>query len=69
MAIQHDEPQQRISLEEFFTLLESDPEHRYELIDGYPSLITGGIARSLDHWTQYRKYPPGAVAPTAMHRL
>ena len=46
MAIQHNEPQERISLEEFFALLESDPEHRYELIDGYPSLMTGG---SPDH--------------------
>jgi Uma2 family endonuclease len=46
MAIQHNEPQERISLEEFFTLVESDPEHRYELIDGYPSMMTGG---SPDH--------------------
>jgi Uma2 family endonuclease len=46
MAIQHNEPQERISLEEFFALLESDPEHRYELIDGYPSMMTGG---SPDH--------------------
>src|SRR5258706_15703373 len=42
MAIQHHEPQERISLEEFFALVESDPENRYELIDGYPSLMTGG---------------------------
>ena len=46
MAIQHDEPQQRISLEEFFALIERDPEHRYELIDGYPWLMTRG---SPDH--------------------
>ncbi len=46
MAMQHNEPQERISLEEFFALLESDPEHRYELIDGYPSMMTGG---SPDH--------------------
>lgn len=45
-AIQHSEPQKRISLEEFFALIESDPERRYELIDGYPWLITGG---SPDH--------------------
>jgi len=46
MAIQHNEPQERISLKEFFTLVESDPEHRYELIDGYPSMMTG---ESPDH--------------------
>jgi len=44
--MQHNEPQERMSLEEFFALLESDPEHRYELIDGYPSMMTGG---SPDH--------------------
>jgi Uma2 family endonuclease len=43
MAIQHNEPQERISLEEFFALVESDPEHRYELIDGYPSMMIGGL--------------------------
>ena len=46
MAIQHNEPQERISLEEFFALVESDPEHRHELIDGYPSMMTG---ESPDH--------------------
>ena len=46
MAMQHSESQKRISLDEFFALLESDPEHRYELIDGYPSMMTGG---SPDH--------------------
>lgn len=46
MAIQHNEHQEKMSLEEFFALLERDPEHRYELIDGYPSLMTGG---SPDH--------------------
>ena len=46
MAIHHDEHQGKISLENFFALLESDPEHRYELIDGYPSMMTGG---SPDH--------------------
>lgn len=33
MAIQHDDHQEKISLEEFFALLERDPEHRYEMID------------------------------------
>jgi len=46
MAIRHGEHQRKISLEEFFALLEKDPEHRYELIDGYPYMMTGG---SPDH--------------------
>ena len=46
MAIQHNELRERMSLEEFFALIESDPEHRYELIDGYPYMMTGG---SPDH--------------------
>lgn len=46
MAVQQDNHQERISLEAFFALLESDPEHRYELIDGYPCMMTGG---SPDH--------------------
>ena len=46
MAIQRNEHQERISLEKFFALIESDPEHRYELIDGYPYMMTGG---SPDH--------------------
>ena len=43
MAIQH---QERITLEEFFALVESDLEHRYEYIDGYAVMMTGG---SPDH--------------------
>lgn len=35
-----------MNLDEFFAFVESNPEHRYELIDGYPSLMTGG---SPDH--------------------
>lgn len=46
MAIRYNKHQERITLEEFFALLESDPEHRYELIDGYPYMMTGG---SPDH--------------------
>lgn len=47
MAIQpKEEPQGPIKLDEFFILLESDPENRYELIDGYPRMMTGG---SPDH--------------------
>jgi len=46
MAIQHEKHQERISLEDFFTLVENDPEHRYEYIDGYVYMMTGG---SPDH--------------------
>jgi Uma2 family endonuclease len=42
MAIRHDEHQERMSLEDFFALVESDPEHRYEYIDGYAYMMTGG---------------------------
>jgi Uma2 family endonuclease len=42
MAIQHGEQQARMSLEQFSSLVESDPEHRYEYIDGYAYMITGG---------------------------
>jgi Uma2 family endonuclease len=46
MAIQQNEHQEKMNLEQFFALLERDPEHRYELIDGYPCMMTGG---SPDH--------------------
>ena len=46
MAIQHDNHQEKISLEAFFALLENDPEHQYELIDGYPCMMT---VESPDH--------------------
>ena len=42
MAIQYGEHKERISLEAFFALVESDPEHRYEYIDGYAYMMTGG---------------------------
>ena len=42
MATHHSEQHDRISLEGFFALVESDPEHRYEYIDGYPYMMTGG---------------------------
>lgn len=42
MAVQREQEQERLNLEEFFALVESDPEHRYELIEGYPRLMTGG---------------------------
>jgi Uma2 family endonuclease len=46
MAIPHDKHQEKMNLDEFFALVESDPEHRYELIDGYPSIMTSS---SPDH--------------------
>lgn len=42
MAIQHYEQKEKMSLEEFFALVESDPAHRYEYIEGYPCMMTGG---------------------------
>ena len=42
MAIQHGEQKERMSLEEFLVLVESDPEHRYEYIEGYAYMMTGG---------------------------
>lgn len=42
MALHYNEHKERMSLEEFYTLLESDPEHRYEYIDGYAYMMTGG---------------------------
>lgn len=42
MAVQRKEQQEKISIDQFFALLESDPENRYELIEGYPCMMTGG---------------------------
>src|SRR5579859_5604125 len=42
MAVQHNARNERISLEEYFALLEKDPEHRYEYLDGYIYMMTGG---------------------------
>lgn len=42
MAAYDHRHQERISSEEFFALVESDPENRYELVDGYPYMMTGG---------------------------
>ena len=42
MALHYDEHKERMSLEEFYALLESDPEHQYEYIDGYAYMMTGG---------------------------
>lgn len=46
MTAQHEKHQGKISLDEFFVLVESDPEHRYELIEGSPCLRPVG---SPDH--------------------
>jgi Uma2 family endonuclease len=46
MAMQHEKHSQRINVDEFSALVVSDPKHRYELIDGYPRMMTGG---SPDH--------------------
>ena len=46
MAVQHNERQERKSREEYFALLESDSAHRYEYLDGYIYMMTGG---SPDH--------------------
>ena len=42
MVFQNNEHKERMSFEEFYALLESDPEHRYEYIDGYAYMMTGG---------------------------
>ncbi len=42
MAIRHDAHEEEMSLEAFFALVDSDPEHRYEYIDGYAYMMTGG---------------------------
>src|SRR6266702_2809868 len=46
MAIEHNAGNERISLEEYFTLLEKDSEHGYEYLDGRIYMMTGG---SPDH--------------------
>lgn len=42
MAIEHNSGNERISLEEYFTILEKDPEHGYEYLDGRIYMMTGG---------------------------
>ncbi len=46
MAVWQNERNERKSREEYFAILENDPEHRYEYLDGYIYLMTGG---SPDH--------------------
>ena len=42
MALQYNEHKERMSLEAFYALLENDPEHRYEYVEGYAYMMTGG---------------------------
>ena len=42
MAVEHNASNERISLEEYFALLEKDPEHGYEYLDGRVYMMTGG---------------------------
>jgi len=44
MAVVNNDP--RKNVEEFFALRESDPEHRYEYIDGYIYMMMGGRPRN-----------------------
>ena len=46
MAVEHSAPYERMSLEEYLTLVEHDPQHAYEYLDGRVSMMTGG---SPDH--------------------
>jgi Uma2 family endonuclease len=43
MALAYNHP--KMSLEEFFQLIEKNPEIRYEYLGGYISMMTGGTAR------------------------
>src|SRR5438552_2547807 len=42
MAVEHNASNERISLEEYFALLEKNPEHGYEYLDGRVYMMTGG---------------------------
>src|SRR5258708_3277935 len=46
MAIQHNAPHEKVSLEEYFAILEKDPYHGYEYLNGHVYMMTGG---SPDH--------------------
>lgn len=46
MAIQRNPRDERLTLEEYFALLEKDPQHGYEYLDGRVYMMTGG---SPDH--------------------
>ncbi|MDQ2714736.1 MAG: Uma2 family endonuclease [Chloroflexota bacterium] len=42
MAVHHNAHDEKVSLEEYFAILEKDPEHRYEYLDGDIYMMTGG---------------------------
>ena len=46
MAVEHSAYSERMSLEEYFALVEQNPEHAYEYLDGRVYMMTGG---SPDH--------------------
>ena len=46
MAVEHSAQYERMSLGEYFALVEQDPEHAYEYLDGRVYMMTGG---SPDH--------------------
>ena len=46
MAVEHSSHYERMSLEEYFALVERNPEHAYEYLDGRVYMMTGG---SPDH--------------------
>jgi Uma2 family endonuclease len=46
MAVEHSAHYERMSLEEYLALIEQDPEHAYEYLDGRVYMMTGG---SPDH--------------------
>ena len=46
MAVEHSAPYERMSLEDYLALVERDPEHAYEYLDGRVYMMTGG---SPDH--------------------
>jgi Uma2 family endonuclease len=46
MAVQRDAHHEKVSLEEYFAILEKDPEHGYEYLNGHVYMMTGG---SPDH--------------------
>ncbi len=46
MAIQHNTHDEKVSLEEYFAILEKDPEHGYEYLNDRVYMMTGG---SPDH--------------------
>ena len=42
MSVHRNAHDEKVSLEEYFAILEKDPEHRYEYLDGDVYMMTGG---------------------------